>query len=180
MKSRIFKFITVTLTLIFFSFTVSAQSDNDAILNEVENPKSYNTFQLVTMDKDLSTFANLVILSGLMESMQFNEGHTLLVPTNEAFDEMTIERFTYLTNPKNLTDLTTFVKNHVLPTEQMMVKFDDNQVISTPDDKEITVSKDSYDNVFISGSKIIKSDIAASNGVIHIVNGVIDPNADVL
>ncbi len=180
MKSRIFKFITLTLTLIFFSFTVSAQSDNDELLNKVENSKSYNTFQLVTMDKELSTFANLVILSGLMESMQFTEGHTLLVPTNEAFDEMTVERFTHLTNPKNSTELITFVKHHVMPEKQMMVNFEDNQVITTPDDKEITVSKDSYDNVFISGSKIIKSDIAASNGVIHIVNGVIDPNADVL
>ncbi|WP_373516209.1 fasciclin domain-containing protein [Pricia sp.] len=180
MKMRITQFFTLAAALIFFNFSASAQSSNDAILSKVESPKKYTTFQLISMDKELSTFANLVILSGLAQSMQMTDGHTLFVPTNDAFNDMTIERFTELTDPKNSTELVAFVKHHVMPTKQMMVAFDDGQVITTPDENEIAVDQDSYDNVFISGSKIIKSDIAASNGVIHIVNGVIDPSSDIL
>lgn len=174
------QFFALAAALFFFNFTASAQSYNDGILSKVESPKNYTTFQLITMDKDLSTFANMVLLSGLAKSMQLTDGHTLFVPTNQAFNDMTIERFTHLTNPKNSTDLTAFVKHHVMPTKQMKSAFEDSQVITTPDENEITVEEDTYDNVFISGSKIITSDIEASNGVIHIVNGVIDPSADVL
>lgn len=180
MKMGITQFFALAITLVFFNFTASAQSPNDAILNNVESPKDYTTFQLISMDKDLSTFANLVVLSGLSESMKMTEGHTLLVPTNDAFNDLSIERFTELTNPKNKTELMAFVRHHVMPTEQMLSAFEDDQVITTPDEKQITVSEDGYDNVFISGSKIIKSDIEASNGVIHIVNGVIDPSVDIL
>jgi len=180
MKKKISKFLTLATALIFVSFTVNAQSNNDEILGNVESPKDYTTFQLISMDKDLSTFANLVVLSGLAESMQMTDGHTIFVPTNEAFDEMSIERFTELTNPKNTTELMAFVKHHFMPTKQMLSAFEDGQVITTPDENQITVDQSSYDDVYISGSKIIKSDIEASNGVIHIVNGVIDPSIDIL
>lgn len=180
MKMKTTQFFAMAAALIFFSFTATAQSYNDGILSKVESPKNYTTFQLISMDKDLSSFANMVLLSGLAQSMKMTDGHTLFVPTNQAFNDMTIERFTHLTNPKNSTDLIAFVKHHVMPTKQMKFAFEDGQVITTPDEKEITVDQDSYDNVFISGSKIIKSDIEASNGVIHIVNGVIDPNSDIL
>lgn len=181
MKTRILNIFALVVALTFFSFSASAQSSsNDDILSQIKTPKDYTTFELVAMDKDLSTFANFVSLSGLATSMQLADGHTLFVPTNAAFNDMTIERFAYLTNPKNQVDLVKFVKHHVMPTNQMASAFNDGQVITTPDDKEITVEENSYDDIFISGSKIIKSDIEASNGVIHIVNGVIDPSADIL
>lgn len=171
---------TLLIAMLFTGFFAYAQSSNDEILNNVKNAGDYTTFELVSMDKDLSTFANLVAMSGLAVSMQLAEGHTLFVPTNAAFDEMTIERYTSLTDPKNKSNLIKFVKNHVMPTKHSKFDFKDDQVITTPDNNEISVSKGISDDVFISGSRIIKSDIEASNGMLHIVNGVIDPSIDVV
>jgi uncharacterized surface protein with fasciclin (FAS1) repeats len=57
------------------------------------------------MDKDLSTFANLLTLSGLNISLALTtEPHTLLVPTNEAFSKC-LKRFVELTNQKNKAEL---------------------------------------------------------------------------
>jgi uncharacterized surface protein with fasciclin (FAS1) repeats len=61
----------------------------------------------------------------------------------------------------------------------MQSAFKNSQVITSPSPDEISVSKDSYDNVFIGGAKIIRSNIEASNGVIHIVNDVIVPNRSI-
>lgn len=180
MNSRITKIFALAVTLIFFSFTATAQSTTDGILSKVKNTKNYNVFQLVSMDKELSTFANLVVLSGLATSMKLTDEITLFAPTNAAFDDMTIERYTYLTNPDNTVDLIKFIKHQILPKKHMKYDFKDNQVITTQGADEITVSTDGFDNVFISGSKIIKADIEASNGVIQIVNGVIDPNASLI
>lgn len=180
MKIRTQSTFALFIAMLCIGFTAHTQSSNDEILNNVKNLGDYTTFEVVSMDKDLSTFANFVALSGLAVSMQLAEGHTLFVPTNAAFDEMTIERYTSLTDPKNKSELIQFVKNHVMPTKHSKSDFKNDQVITTPDNNEISVSKNTFDNVFISGSRIIKSDIEASNGVIHIVNGVIDPNMDLV
>lgn len=81
--------------------------------------------------------------------MKLTDAITLFVPTNSAFDDMTQERYTHLTNPDNKTDLIKFIQYHIMPTKHMESAFEDNQVITTAAEDEITVSKDIYDNVFI-------------------------------
>jgi uncharacterized surface protein with fasciclin (FAS1) repeats len=164
--------------LLFFMGTLNgtSQSENNQILSEVENPGQHEVFELVSKDKNLSTFAVLAVLSGLYNSQADLDGYTLLIPTNDAFKDMTIERFNELTDPKNKSELVKFIKYHTLPEKQMAMDFKDNMVITTDSSDEISVSKDEYDNVFIGGAKVIKANIEASNGVVHVVNGVIDPN----
>jgi uncharacterized surface protein with fasciclin (FAS1) repeats len=83
MKTNFFTIITIVTTFMFSS-SVFAQVDGP-ILNGVDNTSEYKTIELINMDKDLSTFANLLTLSGLNISLALTEPHTLLVPTNEAF-----------------------------------------------------------------------------------------------
>ncbi|WP_276165406.1 fasciclin domain-containing protein [Zobellia alginiliquefaciens] len=173
MKKTFTNFVTIAITTILCGFSGIAQSD--AILSEVENSETYETIDLLIMDKELSTFANLAMLSGLGNSMKAtDEGHTLFAPTNDAFRDMSIKEFSKLTNPKNKSELVTFVKSHILPNKYMSNEFEDRQVMSVGGDNEVILSKDSYDNVYIGGAKIVKPNIEASNGVIHVVNSVID------
>ena len=65
-----------------------------------------------------------------------------------------------------------------MPKKNTTSAFEDSQVMTGPSPDEITVTKDSYENVFIGGAKIIRPNIEASNGVIHIVNDVITPNRE--
>jgi uncharacterized surface protein with fasciclin (FAS1) repeats len=133
------------------------------------------------MDRNLSTFTNLVFISGLAPSMLMTDDHTVFIPTNEAFKEMSIDNFLHLTNPKNRGDLIRFIKYHFLPNKVMKFDLKDSQIISTQGDEEITVSVDEpFGIAYIGAAKIIKSDIEASNGVIHVVNNVIRPTRDVI
>ena len=89
MKTNFFKIITIVATFIFSS-SVFAQLDGP-FLNGVDKTSAYKTIELINMDKDLSTFANLLTLSGLDLSLALTtEPHTLLVPTNKAFSKMSI------------------------------------------------------------------------------------------
>jgi uncharacterized surface protein with fasciclin (FAS1) repeats len=80
MKTNFFTIITI---VIYVQFKRFAQVDGP-ILNGVDNTSEYKTIELINMDKDLSTFANLLTLSGLNISLA---NYTLLVPTNEAFSK---------------------------------------------------------------------------------------------
>ena len=174
MKTKIYNLLFVVI--IFSTSSLSAQWRSDEVLSDIQNPKSYSTIELAQMDRNLSTFTNLVFLSGLAPSMLMTDDHTVFIPTNEAFKQMQIENFMHLTNPENRADLITFLKYHFLPNRAVLSKFNNSQIIMAQDGKEINVSYDQpIGMAYIGGARIIKSDIEAKNGVIHIVDSVITP-----
>jgi uncharacterized surface protein with fasciclin (FAS1) repeats len=83
MKTNFFTIITIVTTFMFSSSVLPKWMD---LSLTGDNTSEYKTIELINMDKDLSTFANLLTLSGLNISLALTtEPHTLLVPTNEAF-----------------------------------------------------------------------------------------------
>jgi uncharacterized surface protein with fasciclin (FAS1) repeats len=174
MKTNFFKIITIVTTFMFSS-SVFAQMDGP-ILSGVDNTSEYKTIELINMDKDLSTFANLLTLSGLSLSLALTtEPHTLLVPTNEAFSKMSIKRFVELTNPKNKAELIKFMNDHFLSNKYNSYQFKLADMISTGNNTKIKIYKDDYYLSF-GGAKVIKSDIKSKNGMIFIIDGFIEPS----
>jgi uncharacterized surface protein with fasciclin (FAS1) repeats len=126
------------------------------------------------MDKDLSIFANLLNLSGLSASLAMtDQAHTLFVPSNAAFVDMTIENFAELTNPKSRTNLIEFVKRYFISSKIHSRELTELKVITLTDGKTIPVSKSGY-NTSVGGATIAVADIETSNGIIHVLNDVIN------
>jgi uncharacterized surface protein with fasciclin (FAS1) repeats len=174
MKTNFFKIITIVTTFMFSS-SVFAQVDGP-ILSGVDNTSEYKTIELINMDKDLSTFANLLTLSGLSVSLALTtEPHTLLVPTNEAFSKMSIKRFVELTNPKNKTELVLFMNDHFLSKKYTSYEFKHADIISNGNNTKINIYKDDYYLSF-GGAKVIQADIKSKNGMIFIIDGFIEPS----
>ena len=174
MKTNFFTIITIVTTFMLSS-SVFAQVDGP-ILSGVENTSEYKTIELINMDKDLSTFANLLTLSGLSVSLALTtEPHTLLVPTNEAFSKMSIKRFVELTNPKNKTELVLFMNDHFLSKKYTSYEFKHADIISNGNNTKINIYKDDYYLSF-GGAKVIQADIKSKNGMIFIVDGFIEPS----
>lgn len=183
MKTINFKSIA---TLAIFSFLLSScggtsETVYDDMFNDVET-ENYEIMALASMDENLTTFVELVNQSDIDFQLEFaDEPLTVLIPTNEAFDEMPLERFEELTAPGNKALLRTFVMRHILPTEVPVMEFNDTQIIETAAEEEITISTNMGGNVVtVGGATIVKSDIPAANGLIHIVNNVIEPTSDVV
>jgi uncharacterized surface protein with fasciclin (FAS1) repeats len=174
MKTKFFTIITIVTTFMLSS-SVFAQVDGP-ILSGVENTSEYKTIELINMDKDLSTFANLLTLSGLNISLALTtEPHTLLVPTNEAFSKMSIKRFVELTNPKNKSELVKFMNDHFLSKKYTSYEFKNADIISNGNNTKINIYKDDYYLSF-GGAKVIQADIKSKNGMIFIIDGFIEPS----
>lgn len=171
MKIRLFKILTITA--LFLTTAAFSQADQQEPLSGIDNTEQYKSLDLVNMDKDLSIFANLLTLSGLNASMAMaDQNHTLFVPSNEAFADMTIENFAELTNPKNRTDLVAFVKRHYISTKINSSELNGRKVITQGDDIVIPVSKVGYKSA-VGGATIAVADIETSNGVIHVLDDII-------
>jgi uncharacterized surface protein with fasciclin (FAS1) repeats len=173
MKTNLFKIITIVTTFMFSS-SLFAQVDGP-ILNGVDNTSEYKTIELINMDNDLSTFANLLTLSGLNLSLALTtDPHTLLVPTNEAFSKMSIKRFVELTNPMNKSELIEFMNDHFLSKIYNSYEFKQADIISTGNNTKIEIYKDDYYLSF-GGARVIQADIKSKNGMIFIIDGFIEP-----
>ncbi|MBR9846199.1 MAG: fasciclin domain-containing protein [Algicola sp.] len=172
MKTQLFKHLTISLAL-FFSVVSFGQSKMQKTLGAIDNTDQYKTIELVFMDKDLSIFANLITLSGLDTSLAFTDSeHTLFVPTNDAFTNMSIEEFAELTDPKNRSKLVTFVKNHFYSKKFNSYNLKNNDIIDLNDDKKIKLYSDA-NTIGIGGATVSESDIETANGIIHILDETI-------
>lgn len=150
--------------------------DYDDMFGNVENTEDHDILSLARMDENLSTFVQLVEQTGLVESFNYAEPVTLFAPTNEAFQSLSPERYEYLINPDNRDELIRVLQAHIIPSEVSSAAFSSNQRIVDAEGNEIPVDTEMHGTqVFIGGAEIVRSDIAASNGIIHVVNGVIDP-----
>ena len=157
-----------------------ATVDYGDLFEGVDETENYEVLDLARMEPGLSRFVELVDMSGLAPSFEvageFGEGVTVFIPTNEAFAEMPLEEYNLLIDPTNRAKLVLFIQRHVLPNEVPSIQFNSSQIIETVTENEIPVSTEMDGNlVIVGGARIVKSDIEASNGIIHIVDGIIEP-----
>lgn len=152
------------------------------MFNNIEETEEHDVLSLLRMEEDLSTFAQLVEMSDLDASIEFAGPVTILAPANQAFQEMPREQYEMLTNPENRVMLTRIIKAHILPNKVYMRDFEEDQMIETSEGEEIPVNTAGEQTtlgapttVVIGGAQIVKSDVEAENGVIHVVDDVIIP-----
>lgn len=155
--------------------------DYDGMFQDVET-EEHEILALANMNENLSIFYNLVELSVLDFQLEFmNQPVTVFIPTNEAFKEMPEERFEYLLDPQNRAALRKFIKRHILPSEVSLFQLKEYDIIETASEEEITISTGMSGNIaHVGGATVVKSNIQASNGMIHIVDSVIEPTSDVI
>lgn len=147
----------------------------DDTYDNMEDTEDYDLLTLARANPNLSTFVELIEASGLVPSLQVAGPVTLFAPTNQAFMEMSEERLASLVQPENRAELIEILNMHFLPSEVSSLDFQSNSFIDRGEEEDIPVSVDMDGNVvYVGGAQIIKSDVEASNGILHIVNDIIE------
>jgi len=123
---------------------------------------------------DHSTLVAAVTAAGLVETLSGTGPFTIFAPTNAAFDALPAGTVEDLLKPENKDKLTAVLTYHVVAGNVMSSQLADGQKVATLNGQELTVAiKDGV--VTINGAKVIAADLAGSNGVIHVVEGVLLP-----
>lgn len=124
-------------------------------------------------NEDFSTLVAAVKAAGLVETLKGDGPFTIFAPTNEAFAKLPEGTVENLLKPENKDQLVGILTYHVVPGKVMAADVAPGEVGTVNGEKaEISVSDDS---VMIDGAKVIATDVAASNGVIHVIDTVILP-----
>lgn len=134
----------------------------------------HNKIVKLASDADnLSTLVTALKAAGLVETLNGEGPFTVFAPTNEAFAGLPEGTLESLLKPENKNELTSILTYHVVPGKVTSDALEDGMTAKTVEGSEIMISLG--DNVKVNDATVLKADIQASNGVIHIIDSVILP-----
>ena len=120
------------------------------------------------------TLVAAVKAAGLVETLQGKGPFTVFAPTDEAFAKLPAGTLDNLLKPENKEKLVGILTYHVVPGKVMAADVKTMKV-KTVNGKELDIKVDGG-KVTVNGANVVKTDIPASNGVIHVIDLVILPN----
>ena len=116
-----------------------------------------------------NTLAAALKAAGLVETLKGDGPFTVFAPTDEAFAALPAGTVEDLLKPENKDKLIAILTYHVVPGKVMS-----SDLLTTASAK--TVNGESADfGLRVGDANVVKADIAASNGVIHVIDRVLIP-----
>jgi uncharacterized surface protein with fasciclin (FAS1) repeats len=113
--------------------------------------------------------------AGLVETLQGKGPFTIFAPTNKAFEKLPAGTVESLLKPENRDKLVAILTYHVVPGKVMAADVKSMKA-KTVNGKSVDI-KVSSGGVTVDKAKVIKTDLVASNGVIHVIDTVILPKS---
>lgn len=144
-----------------------AQAPNAATKNIVETAVAAGQF---------TTLAKALTAAGLVETLSGPGPFTVFAPTDAAFAKLPPGTVENLLKPENKAQLTSILTFHVVPglAPSSAIAGKTGQV-DTVNGAKLNV--DGTNGVRVGDATVVQADVAASNGVIHVIDTVLIPAA---
>jgi uncharacterized surface protein with fasciclin (FAS1) repeats len=123
-----------------------------------------------------TTLVAAVTAAGLVETLKGAGPFTVFAPTDEAFAALPEGTVADLVKPENKAQLTAILTLHVLSGAVHAADIDGKELTPTSLNGE-TLDVDGTDGVTVNGANVVTADIACTNGVIHVIDAVLMPEA---
>jgi uncharacterized surface protein with fasciclin (FAS1) repeats len=152
----------IVLTLAIVSANAGSHGDKKDIVDTAAEAGSFNTLVAA------------VQAAGLVETLKGTGPFTVFAPTDEAFGKLPEGTVEDLLKPENKDKLVAILTYHVVPgkvTASEVVTIDSAKTVNG---KLLSISVDNG-TVMIDKAKVVKPDVMASNGVIHVIDAVLIP-----
>ncbi len=120
-----------------------------------------------------NTLVAAVKAAGLVDTLNGAGPFTVFAPTDEAFAKLPAGTVETLLKPENKQKLIAILTYHVLAGKVMAADVK-TMAAKTVNGKEASIKVDGG-KVTIGAANVVKTDIAASNGVIHVIDAVLIP-----
>jgi uncharacterized surface protein with fasciclin (FAS1) repeats len=122
---------------------------------------------------NFTTLAAALTAAGLVETLKGEGPFTVFAPTDEAFAALPAGTVEDLLLPENKDKLIAVLTYHVVPGAVMSTDLTEGMMAATVNGAEVTITLEG--GAKVNGANITTADIAATNGVIHVIDAVILP-----
>ncbi|KGR80060.1 Nex18 symbiotically induced protein [Ureibacillus manganicus DSM 26584] len=121
---------------------------------------------------EFKTLAAALEKAGLVETLKGEGPFTVFAPTDAAFDKLLNDLGVTAEELLARKDLKDILLYHVVPGKVLSSDLKDGMKVKTLAGKEVTIS---LNPVQVNESNVVKPDIEATNGVIHVIDAVLVP-----
>jgi uncharacterized surface protein with fasciclin (FAS1) repeats len=166
MKIKNIKTITLFIASISFTALSPAAHHGDA-------HKQADIVEVASSAGIFNTLVAAVTAADLVSTLQGDGPFTVFAPTDEAFAKLPEGTVETLLKPENKDKLIAILTYHVVSGKVMAADVKAGEVV-TVNGSNLTVSIKNG-NVFVDSAQVTKTDVNASNGVVHIVDSVLIP-----
>ncbi len=179
------KTLQTTLLALALSTAGAFAADNPMVGGAPMSP-SKNIVENASASKDHTTLVTAVKAAGLVETLQGKGPFTVFAPTNAAFGKLPAGTVETLVKPENKGKLTKILTYHVVAGDVTAAKLvadikagNGTAKLKTVEGGTLTAST-SGDSVVLKDAKggtakVTIADVKQSNGVIHVIDGVLMP-----
>lgn len=112
--------------------------------------------------------------AGLVDALAGDKELTVFAPTDEAFAKIPQATLESLLLPENKDKLTAILTYHVVPGRVLASDVVSLRSAKTLQGGEVAIGVGSG-RVFVNNAQVVKTDIQASNGVVHVIDTVLMP-----
>ncbi|XP_028277746.1 periostin isoform X2 [Parambassis ranga] len=145
------------------------------VIDQVISAAGNTIKEILDVNDELSSFSTAVIASGVMDKLDQPGQFTLFAPTNEAFEKLSPGYLERIMEDKAV--IAALVNYHLLTSVQCAEAIMAGSLYETAEGSTIEIGCDG-DSLTVNGIKmVLKKDIVASNGVVHLIDQVLVPNS---
>ncbi len=152
----------------------SSTAPSDAKVGESTMVSGSNIVQNASNSTDHSTFVAALKSAGLVETLSGAGPYTVFAPTNQAFSGLPAGTIDRLMKPDQKKKLIELLNYHVVAGALKAADLKDGQMLKTVQGNEVKVSSRNG-IVSINNLRVTSPDNISSNGIIHVIDGVLTP-----
>jgi uncharacterized surface protein with fasciclin (FAS1) repeats len=154
---------------------VGAQPLAAKVLGPQQTTKPANIVETAVAAGQFKTLAAALEAAGLVDALTGDGPFTVFAPTDEAFAKLPAGTVESLLKPENKEKLKSILLYHIVPgsvTAKQVMQLN-GRTVKTLEGSSIKVT--TVHGVTIDNARVTKTDIHASNGVIHVIDTVLMP-----
>ncbi|HNY54336.1 MAG: fasciclin domain-containing protein [Chitinophagales bacterium] len=187
MKKNVFILLSACMVLLMVSCKSSGTTDDSTVASSSEvsgagqsgvqdDVSQKNVVQVAIGSKDHSTLVAAVKAAELVDVLSNAGPFTVFAPTNAAFDKLPAGTVDGLLKPEKKNDLADILQYHVYVGSLSAESLQDGQTLGMVNGGTVKVSKKDG-KIMLNGTATIVASVPASNGIIHVIDGVLLPPA---
>jgi transforming growth factor-beta-induced protein len=141
-------------------------------------PVTQNIVQLASATPQLSTLVTAIGAANLGATLSGTGPFTVFAPVNSAFQAVPADVLARLLETGNVAILSKVLRYHVVPGRILAADLTEGQTVTTVEGTTLRITL--AGGARVNNARITTTDIAATNGVVHLIDGVLTESLDVV
>ena len=162
----------------FARFTAAALFAGAVVLSPLGSSIGAQQTNIVRTARAAGSFSTLLAAldaANLTETLSGGGPYTVFAPTDEAFKKLPPGTVESLLEPKNIDKLRAILLYHVVPGRVRSATARTLTSATTVEGRDVRINLSRNGELRINESNVVKVDVGASNGIIHVIDAVLLP-----